>query len=321
MKKVRPAVLIHGGAGSYRGLSDEVLSMRLEHLSRAVMEGYNAISKGALDAVEAAVRYMESCGFFNAGLGSVLTINGIVEMDAGIMDGRDLRVGATALLRRVKNPVSLARKIMENTDHIFIAGEWAEKLAEFYGLELLDNIVSEEKLKRFKEMYESWIRGEGSRMSKLREMVLKGKSIFDLHDTVGAVAIDSEGNVASAVSTGGYWLKFPGRIGDVPLVGCGFYADNDAGASAATGTGEFIARLNLSRLCCDLMRMGFQAQDACKLAIKRITDKFGPNTAGIIAVDKNGGLGFDFNTNGMGRALMYEGLDKPIAAIFREEKN
>ncbi|MEM1549140.1 MAG: isoaspartyl peptidase/L-asparaginase [Candidatus Methanomethylicia archaeon] len=316
--KIKPVIVIHGGAGNYRGLSEDIISNRLKHLEKAVLLGYEKLSSSALDAVEAAVSYMESCGFFNAGLGSVLTINGSVEMDAGIMDGRDLRVGATALLKRVKNPISLARKIMEETDHIFIAGEWAEKLAEFYGLGFSDEIINEYKVKRFKEIYDNWIKGEIGRMSKLRSMIQSLGKLFDGHDTVGAVALDFNGNVASAVSTGGYWLKFPGRIGDVPLVGCGFYADNDAGAAAATGTGEYIARLNLSRVCCELMRSGFSAQEACSLSIKRITDRFGSGNAGIIAVDKNGNFGFDFNTNGMSRAIMHEDLDKPIVGIFRE---
>ena len=320
MTEVKPVILIHGGAGNYRRFSDEALERRREHLSISALRGFKLLeSKGALDAVEAAVNHMEDCGEFNAGVGSVLTLTRSVEMDAGIMDGRSLGVGAVALVRHFKNPVSLARMVMEKTDHIFIAGEGVEKLAESYGYEKFDRFLTEDKLKRFEDVYRDWLGGRRRRMEKFREVLLKNPEFFGLHDTVGAVAIDSEGNVASAVSTGGYWLKFPGRIGDVPLVGCGFYADNAAGAAAATGTGEYIARVTLSRFCCDIMRHGVSAQRACDASIDRISNVFGLETGGIIAVDRFGRWGFDFNTVGLCRAVFAAGFDEPKVAIFRDE--
>ncbi len=318
--KVRPVILIHGGAGNYKRFAAEDLEKRRVWLKKAAAEGFDALSsKSALDAVEVAVKVMEDSGVFNAGLGSVLSLNKKVEMDAAIMDGRDLGVGAVACISGFKNPVSIARRIMEETDHILIVGKAAERLAEFFGFKRYGNLITEAKLKRFERVYNDWIEGKRSRMLKIRKMILERKGLFDFTGTVGAVAIDSEGNVASAVSTGGYWLKLPGRVGDVPLVGCGFYADNNGGAASATGIGELIARLTLSKFCCDLMRAGVSAQKACEAAIDLITNKFGKGNAGIIAVDDKGNWGFAFNTAGMGRALMASGMDEPAVAIFDEE--
>ncbi|RLE53774.1 MAG: asparaginase [Candidatus Methanomethylicota archaeon] len=319
--KVKPVILIHGGAGNYRAFPPEDLEKRRAWLKKAALEGFKVLTReSALDAVEVAVKVMEDSGVFNAGLGSVLCLNKRVEMDAAIMDGRDLGVGAVACISGFKNPVSIARKIMEETDHILIVGKAAEKLAEFFGFKRTNNLITESKLNRFEKVYRDWIEGRRRRMMKIRKMVLEKKGIFDLTGTVGAVAIDSEGNLASAVSTGGYWLKLPGRVGDVPLVGCGFYADNECGAASATGVGELIARLTLSKLCCDMMRTGISAQKACEAAIDLITSKFGEGNAGIIAIDRQGRWGFAFNTAGMGRAIMADGMDEPKVAIFREEE-
>ncbi|RLE57511.1 MAG: asparaginase [Candidatus Methanomethylicota archaeon] len=320
MKKITPVILIHGGAGSYRNVDEKFLKLRRTYLKNAVLNGFKVLqSKSALDAVESAVKYMENSGVFNAGLGSVLTLNKSVEMDAGIMDGRTLSVGAVGLVKNFKNPISIARKVMDETDHIFIVDGGAEILGNLFNVEKAENLITQEKLERYDKIYALWMSGERRRMEKLRNFIKKRPDLFKTYSTVGAVAIDSDGNVASAVSTGGYWLKFPGRIGDVPLVGCGFYADNEAGAVSATGIGELIARLTLSRFCCDLMRFKISAQKACEIAIDHITRRFGMGNAGVIAVDKYGGWGFAFNTNGMSRAVMAEGFDEPSIAIFKDD--
>jgi len=318
--RIKPLIFIHGGAGNYRLFSEEALQRRRVLLNEIAVKSFEVlISKSALDAVEYAVKLMEDSGAFNAGLGSVLTLNKRVEMDAGIMDGKTLNVGAVACISNFGNPISIARRIMEETDHILIAGVSAERLAEFFGFKPDSSLITEEKLERFKKVYDAWIKGERKRMLKIREIVLSSPDLFNFLDTVGAVAIDSDGNVASAVSTGGYWLKLPGRIGDVPLVGCGFYADNEAGAASASGVGEAIAKVTLSKMCCDFMRNGFSAQEACEKAIAVLTRRIGDNTAGIIAVDKTGGYGFAFNTAGMCRSIFIEGMEKPAVAIFPEE--
>jgi len=200
-----------------------------------------------------------------------------------------------------------------------IVGKAAEKLAEYFGFKRAGNLITDLKLKRFEKIYSDWIEGKIRRMSRIRRMVIENPDLFSSMSTVGAVAIDGDGNVAAATSTGGYWLKLPGRVGDVPLVGCGFYADNEAGAVSTTGVGEAIAKLTLAKSCCDLMRWGMSAQRACEAVIDLITRRIGSNTAGLIAVDRFGGYGWAFNTAGMGRAIMTEGMDQPISAIFPSE--
>ena len=314
-----PLIVVHGGAGSFRLGWEERREKYLKGLRDAVMEGYRALIGGsALDAVEAAVALMEDNEAFNAGYGSSLTLKGEVEMDAGIMDGGTLRAGAVAYVRNIKNPIVLARKVMELTDHVLLVGAGAEAFGASVGVETSTNMIPKGHVDRYRRALEEWRSGRGFRhLSRLRELVAKYPKLLDL-DTVGAVALDRDGNVAAATSTGGIWLKMPGRVGDSPIPGAGFYADNSGGAASATGIGEYIIMTRLCSRAVELMCQGVTASTAAKAAIDVITERYGRGTAGIITVDIKGNVGIEYNTAGMGRGIMASDLDSPIVRVFRE---
>ncbi len=312
----RAGILLHGGAGRYS--IDERRRRILENaIKEAAIAGFSILENGAVEAVVESVRVMEDSGVFNAGLGSALTLNGYVEMDAGVMNGRDLSIGAVANLRGIKNPILVAKKVMEETDHILLAGEGAYKFARMMGFEdSTDKLITEDKKRKHRELVDKWLKGEiYKRFSKLKRFY--NQNVDEAVGTVGAVALDYEGNLAAAVSTGGIHIKLEGRVGDSPLPGAGFYANKYA-AAVATGIGEYIARLLLSKYACDLVERGKTAREAAVEAIKYITSVFGKNTAGIIVVDYKGRIGADFNTGGMLRAYLGEGLAKPLITIYRE---
>lgn len=273
-------------------------------ISEACKIGFELTKKeGALNGVQNAVLAMEDSGLFNAGIGSVLTLTGKIEMDAAIMDGKNLTSGAVGAVRNVKNPILLARKVLEETDHSLIVGSKAEKIAERFGLKT--NLVPTEKRQQ------QW-----EQIRKNPTKYLKKNQTY-ASDTVGAVAIDSQGNTASAVSTGGLWLKLDGRVGDSAIVGAGFYAENGVGGVAATGTGEAIMSLALSKLVHEFMVLGKSAIDACVYAIRSITDKKGANTAGIIALDAFGNFGYALNTKTMLIANFSDNMGRPVAKVLR----
>jgi len=309
----KPVIVVHGGAGTWK---PERRKMGVAGVKEAARTGYDVLKRGgsALDAVETAVESMEDNEVFNAGLGSSLTIDKRIEMEASIMDGKTLNAGAAGLLKDIKNPVHLARIVMENTDHVLVVGQGAEKLAELFHLERRKPFT-ELRLRYWQEAREELSRGEIDYLQKLKKLLESRSHLFDT-DTVGAVALDREENVAAATSTGGYTLKFPGRIGDSPLIGCGTYADNEAGACSATGIGEVAVRLVLAKSVCDLMRNGRSAQKAVESCIvlvnKRIRLK---ESIGLIAVDAKGGVGAAHNTRNMCWAYMTPRRSKPKAAL------
>jgi len=272
---------------------------RLRALRDAVQRGLEVLRGGgsALDAVVEAVVAMEDSGLFNAGLGCALTFDGVAELDAGVMDGSGL-VGAVAAVRRVKNPVLLARRVAELTDHVLLVGEGAERLAALLGLVVPEELlVTPEKLRKLEELKAEWARGESfGWLVKLRKLVSEHPGYFG---TVGAAALDSEGGVAAATSTGGYWLKLRGRVGDTPIPGAGFYAARGVGACSATGVGEAIIRFMLCRRVCELMALGRDAQAAASEAIAEMSRQLGTGLAGVIAIDAAGRVGYAFNTEGM----------------------
>jgi beta-aspartyl-peptidase (threonine type) len=314
LQKRAPVILVHGGAGEW---PLERRDAGLAGVREAAEKGFRVLEKNgaALDAVETAVKVMEDMDVFNAGLGSSLTIEKKIEMEASIMDGKTLRAGATSLLSDIKNPVHLARLIMENTDHVYIVGEGAEKLAQLFKLERR-NAATQSRLESWNKLKEQFKKGKLEYLPKIYKLVKEHPSLFQL-DTVGAVALDKDGNVAAATSTGGVTLKFPGRIGDTPLIGCGTYADNEAGACSATGMGEIAVRLVLSKSVCDQMREGSSAQKAVEKAIRtvnrRIRDTF--NHMGLIAVDKKGDVEVAHNSPNICHAYMRPGMDVPFAAM------
>lgn len=308
-----PVIAVHGGAGEWQ---PERRKAGIAGVKVATKKGFDVlIKKDALDAVEAAVESMEDDPVFNAGLGSTLTIDKRIEMEASVMDGKSLKAGAASLLKDIKNPVHLARIIMENTDHIYIVGEGAEKLARLFKVERRDP-ATQLRLNYWEILRGKLDKGKVDYLPKTYKLMKKYPRLFQL-DTVGAVALDKNGNVAAATSSGGVALKFPGRIGDTPLIGCGNYADNEAGACSATGMGEIAMKLVLAKAVCDEMRDGASAEKAVESLImlvnRRIRDV--THSMGLIAVDKNGRIGVAHNSKNICYAFMRAGMEVPFAAL------
>lgn len=273
------AIIVHGGAGAWDRDGD-----RLDEAARAcesaAAAGRYILARGgtALDAVEAAVMILEDCPVLDAGRGSYPNANGEVEMDALIMDGRDLALGAVAAVQRVRHPISLARRVMLDSDHNFFVGPGADAFADSIGFPRCapEELLTDEALAH----------------------ILAPPT---LGDTVGAVAMDTLGNLAAATSTGGTANKQPGRVGDSPLVGCGAYADNWTAAVSATGYGEALMRVVISKRVCDFVADGLSARTACEAALRVLEERTGGD-GGVIAVDARGRVGWAYNTAAMPRA-------------------
>jgi beta-aspartyl-peptidase (threonine type) len=267
----KPAIVVHGGAGA---IKDDSLPARLDGCKEAAFAGWKILERGgsALDAAEAAVVLLEDNPLFNAGTGSALNSLGKVEMDAAIMEGQSLRAGSVAAVSGVKNPIKLARRIMEDARHVMLAGEGAVLFARESG---------------FPECKpESLIVDSARRRWETK------------HGTVGCVAFDAEGRLAVATSTGGIFNKLPGRVGDTPLIGCGTYA-NDYGAASCTGEGEAIIRLVLAKRAVGFLHEGREAQAAAKMALDCLDDQRIAGTGGIILIDRSGKIGYARNTTHM----------------------
>lgn len=269
------AIIVHGGAGAW-DRSEDRLSEAILACKEAAAEGRAILIRGgtALDAIEAAIRILEDCPVLDAGRGSYPNVEGNIEMDALIMDGQTLNMGAIAAIQRVCHPISLARRVMYDSGHHFLVGAGAESFAESISFPRCD--------------LDYLLVGEA------RERYLA----TTLGDTVGAVALDLEGNLAAGTSTGGTANKRPGRVGDSPLVGCGAYADNWTAAVSATGHGEALMRVVISKRVCDFVAAGLSAQAACDAAM-RVLEERANGSGGLIAVDARGQVGYSFNTNAM----------------------
>ena len=284
-------IVVHGGAGFWR----RDINLGREGVQKAASAGSRVLAGGgcALDAVEAAVSVMEDDPIFNAGTGSALTCIGTVEMDAAIMDGRDLSAGAVALVRNIKNPIHLARVVMEKTDHVLLAGMTAEKLGKAFRLPTA-NPVTARRRKIFYEMKKRPGMGRLAWRKRNRKLIREHPGILE-HDTVGAVAVDVDGNFASAASTGGMAMKLPGRIGDTPLIGSGLYSDNQSGTATVTGWGEIAVRLSLSRTMCLMMGDGLSATRAAETCVRMASERLRGHM-GIIAIDRKGRFAAVHNT-------------------------
>ncbi|KUH32248.1 asparaginase [Thermococcus celericrescens] len=304
------AIIVHGGAGTIR--KEERIPKVIEGVREAVLAGWRELKRGsALDAVEEAVKALEDNPLFNAGTGSVLTLDGKVEMDAAIMRGKTFDAGAVAGIWGVKNPISVARKVMEKTDHVLLNGEGAVKFARLMGFEEY-NPMTDERLKQWEELRKKLVEsGETRHWKKLNELIKEYPEV--LRSTVGAVAFDGE-EVVAGTSTGGVFLKMFGRVGDTPIIGGGTYANEVAGASC-TGLGEVAIKLALAKSATDFVRLGMDAQSASEAAISLATKYFGADTMGIIMVDARGNVGFAKNTKHMSHAFMREGMDEPTAGV------
>ncbi len=271
--------------------------------------------------MEAAVVSMEDSGVFNAGIGSSLTIDKTIEMDASIMDGRDISAGSIGMATGIKNPIKVARQIMERTDHVMIASDGVTELSNLFGdsIEGYSHELNEKKMNEYSRLLKNF-RTKWKKNSKLMMMLSskasqEEKNRHQHYSTVGAVAIDRDGNVASAVSSGGIWLKMPGRIGDSAIIGSGIYADNKSGAACATGYGEYAMRLCLCNYACDQMQLKNSARLSSKKSVDMLTKRFGKNTGGIIAVDIKGRFGIAYNTRSMSTALITNKNQKPTIAF------
>ncbi len=307
-------MVVHGGAGKWQ---PERSQPGMDGVKRAANKGFSILKNdgAAVDAVMEAVAVMEDDGAFNAGYGSSLNIEKTAEMEASIMDGQTLQAGAAGLLHDIRNPVRLARIVMDETDHVFVVGDGAEKLARLHRLER-KNPVTELRLQYYEQQKKALKEGT-LELPKLAALVKKHPELFEHLDTVGAVALDKEGNVAAATSTGGFPLKLPGRIGDSPLIGCGTYADNLSGACSATGVGEIAIRLVLAKTVCNYMEAGRTAQEAAEQTIRLVNERIATsyNSMGVISIDVNGRVGAAHNSPNMCWAFMTADQKEPTVSL------
>jgi L-asparaginase / beta-aspartyl-peptidase len=293
------AIAVHGGAGPDSDFIKKHTKEYKRGLKDALAAGYKVLDEGgsAMDAVEAAVRSLEDNPLFNAGRGSSLNEKAEIEMDASIMNGKDMKSGAVSILKNVKNPVTLARAIMEKTKHIYLADMGALEFAQKIGLEVMPEAyfitdhAYEEYVKALKEASNS--------MQEAGEYQVKKKT----HGTVGAVAVDKEGNVAAATSTGGTENKVPGRVGDSALTGVGSYANNKTCAVSSTGDGEVLIKHVMAfHISCLMQYKGLTLKKACQyLMHQELKEEEGD--MGIIAVDPKGNIAIEFNSERMHRGF------------------
>ena len=328
-------LVIHGGAGTIlkKNMTPEKEAAITAKLEEALLAGRAILDRGgaAVDAVVATINVMENSPLFNAGKGAVFTHEGRNEMDASIMEGRDLNAGAVAGVTRVKNPINLAREVMQHSKHVMLAGAGAEDFARTRHIKMVeaDYFKTEQRWRQLQKAREadklqldhdgdrtddSTVSSTGDRISELG---------FDPQDperkfgTVGAAALDIHGNLAAGTSTGGMTNKRWNRIGDSPVIGAGTYADNNSCALSATGHGEYFIRAAVAHSVCALMEYkGLTLQQAAdEIVMKKLVRMGG--TGGIIAVDKAGNVSMTFNTAGMYRGYI-KGHDKPVIGIYKD---
>jgi len=302
------AIVIHGGAGALprEAVRGNLADRYLSGLGAALDAGYEILERGgsSLDAVTTAVKILEDDPLFNAGRGAALTREGRAELDAAVMDGRQQRAGAVASVRHVKNPVELARRVMEKSRHVLLVGSGAEEFALEEGLELVPNtyfLTDERKLQLESEQ--------------------RGRHVSDLIPapvgTVGAVALDAAGNLAAATSTGGMSNKRSGRVGDSPVIGAGTYAKNGVCAVSATGHGEyFIRAVAAYHICAAVEYRGLSLEQAAHEVIHQVIRSLG-GSGGVIAIDAHGHAVMEFSTEAMFRGVR-DSSGRREVAIYRE---
>jgi beta-aspartyl-peptidase (threonine type) len=307
------AIIVHGGAGK---ISPDRIESAQAGCKEAAFIGWQVLQAGgvALDAVEAAVRSLEDNPMFNAGTGACLNNDGNIQLDAGIMEGHTLKVGAVAAVELIKNPISLARKVLES-QHVMLVCKGAQDFAQEQGIALcaFEGLLTEQQ-------YQIWLENKAQADEELQEEprhhrreVRSLPAREEKHGTVGAVALDMLGRLAAATSTGGIHNKYPGRVGDSPLVGCGFYADENA-AISCTGDGEDFMRLLIAKRAADFVARGDTARQAAESAIALLGTR-ATGTGGLIVVDRKGNAGFAWNSQNMSHAYIVEGMQEPITGI------
>jgi beta-aspartyl-peptidase (threonine type) len=314
MSKSKLGLVIHGGAGTMeRGkMTAEQEKEYRAGLERSLKAGWDILQRGgsSLDATEAAVRVLEDDPHFNAGKGAVFTSAGTNELDASIMDGRTLKAGAVASVRRIKNPISLARLVMEKSPHVMLDCAGAEAFAKEQGIELVDEkyFFTQERWDALQRVKQAEKQGGGGE----KTFIISDQ---DRHGTVGAVALDQNGNLAAGTSTGGMTNKRPGRIGDSPVIGAGNYANNATCAVSGTGDGEYFIRATVAHEVSVLMEYrGTSLKDAAQAALDQMARLGG--TGGLIAIDKNANIALPFNTSGMYRGYV-DSSGKTVVDIYK----
>ena len=307
------AIIVHGGAGN---VAPEHVESAQSGCKEAALIGWRILQAGgsALDAVEAAVRSLEDNPIYNAGTGASLTRDGTIELDAGIMEGHKLRVGAVAAVELIKNPISLARRVMASP-HVLLVGKGAQEFAQEQGIPLckFEDLLTERQHRTWLENRAQADDVSGREPRYHRREVGSLRAREEKHGTVGAVAIDMSDTLAAATSTGGIHNKYPGRVGDSPLVGCGFYADENTAVSC-TGYGEDFIRLLIAKRAADFVGRGETAREAAEAAIAMLNAR-ATGLGGLIVVDRKGNTGFAWNSQSMSHAYMVEGMPEPMTGI------
>ena len=295
------AIAIHGGAGTIlrTNMTNEIEQKYKMALNESILAGENILLNSglAIDAVEAAIRSLENNPLFNAGRGSVFSHEGEHEMDASIMNGKDLMAGAIAGVKNVKNPITLAKSVMQHSNHVFMAGHGAEVFAKQLNIEMAPNEYFFEQMR-----YDQLIQAKASDTIHLDHVDNKFENGEKKFGTVGAVALDVFGNISAGTSTGGMTNKKHGRVGDTPIIGAGTYANNQTCAVSCTGHGEFFIRSVVAYdISCLIEYKGFSLKEACNLVVKDKLVKIG-GEGGLIALDARGNIELCFNSEGMYRA-------------------
>ena len=294
-------IAIHGGAGTIlrSNMTNEIEQKYKMALNESILAGENILLNSglAIDAVEAAIRSLENNPLFNAGRGSVFSHEGEHEMDASIMNGKDLMAGAVAGVKNVKNPITLAKSVMQHSNHVFMAGQGAEVFAKQLNIEMAPNEYFFEQMR-----YDQLIQAKSNDRIELDHVDNKFENGEKKFGTVGAVALDVFGNISAGTSTGGMTNKKHGRVGDTPIIGAGTYANNQTCAVSCTGHGEFFIRSVVAYdISCLIEYKGFSLKEACNLVVKDKLVKIG-GEGGLIALDARGNIELCFNSEGMYRA-------------------
>ncbi len=306
-------IAIHGGAGTIlrSSMTEEKEQQYTAALQEALNTGYSILQKGgsSLDAVEAAIISLEDCPLFNAGKGAVFNNKGVHEMDASIMNGKDLSAGAVSLIKNVKNPISLCRTVMEKSEHVFLCGEGAEEFAQKMNLQFENDEYFNDAFR-----HEQWMKAKEADGSFLDHNVQTQSD--KKFGTVGAVALDLNGNLAAGTSTGGMTNKKFGRVGDSPIIGAGTYANNKTCAISCTGHGELFIRSVVAYDISALMEYkNLSLHEACEEVVMKKLVSIG-GEGGVIAIDKNGNIELPFNSEGMYRA-MKSSKGNELIAIYK----
>ena len=309
-------IAIHGGAGTIlrTNMTNEIEQKYKMALNESILAGENILLNSglAIDAVEASIRSLENNPLFNAGRGSVFSHEGEHEMDASIMNGKDLMAGAVAGVKNVKNPITLAKSVMQHSNHVFMAGHGAEVFAKQLNIEMAPNEYFFEQMR-----YDQLIQAKANDRIDLDHVDNKFENGEKKFGTVGAVALDVFGNISAGTSTGGMTNKKHGRVGDTPIIGAGTYANNQTCAVSCTGHGEFFIRSVVAYdISCLIEYKGFSLKEACNLVVKDKLVKIG-GEGGLIALDSRGNIELCFNSEGMYRASKKSNEDVYLG-IYRD---